>query len=122
MDHQTKNIPQFNSDNAIWRYQVTATLKNAESVIPYLEWLFHGHVQEVCKWASNAEVVQIMNDDESQYQVKSIYWFNSITDFEQYEHEGAPQLRSEGINFAKSIGGVDFERQLGWAWLVRGEG
>jgi hypothetical protein len=125
MDHQTQNKPTFNERQAMWRYQVTATLKDHASIKPYLEWLFDGHVHSVCQWAEQAEVVHLEgNDHLSQHppQVMSIYWFTSQAQFERYKQEGAPLLRAEGIAFSESIGGIEFERKHGWAWQVRGEG
>ena len=122
MDHQTQNKPTFNERQAMWRYQVTATLKDHASIKSYLEWLFDGHVQSVCQWAKHAEVVHLEGNDHLSRQVMSIYWFASQTQFEQYEREGAPILRAEGIAFSESVGGIEFERKLGWAWQVRGEG
>ena len=47
MAHKMTNKPKFNTEPAMWRYQVTATLKSPEAITPYLAWLFDGHVKEV---------------------------------------------------------------------------
>ena len=116
MAHQ-KNL--YSPSNALWRYQVTATLKDEQARSLYLKWLFAGHVQAVCKWALNAEVVQIDEPDQFSGKIMSIYWFKDQEDFTRYEKEGAPKLREEGIAFATSLGGISFERQVGWAWPVK---
>lgn len=103
---------------AKWRYQVNAILKDHEALDRYLEWLFAGHVQAVCEWATSAEIVTLEQDEEEAPKVMSIYWFNNPSEYARYEHEGAPRLREEGIALAKELGGIDFSRSFGWAWSV----
>lgn len=104
----------------MWRYQVTATLRDSDAVQQYLEWLFAGHVAEVCHWAKRAEVVHLTEQNLSK--VMSVYWFSSREDFERYENEGAPALRSEGVKIASALGGISFERTLGWSWSMEMRG
>ena len=106
-----------------WRYQVTATLRDQDAVGLYLNWLFGGHVEAVCKWAERAEVIHLEEPPFSQRtnQVISVYWFKSREDFERYESHGAPALRSEGIELAQKLGGINFERSYGWSWAVGGK-
>ena len=103
----------------VWRYQVTATLQDRSAEQQYIDWLMAGHLQAVCKWAFRAEIVPLDYGDLSP-QVMSIYWFFKRDEFDLYEVEGAPLLRKEGIEFAKTLGGITFERQMGWAWQPRG--
>ena len=108
----------------MWRYQVIATLLDQESVDHYLDWLLRGHVAAVCAWADHAEVVQLQGSDlqKRSTQVMSVYWFASREEFDRYEREGAPLLRAEGIELADQLGGITFERTLGWSQRVEGQG
>ena len=114
--------------SALWRYEVTATLPNRDARDLYLEWLHAGHVSAVCAWAERAEIVSVVapvtspvtsstSGDEAQSDcvVKSVYWFEIEERFNDYEREGAPALRAEGIELSKRIGGVTFERSFGWS-------
>ncbi len=107
-----------NHPNRMWRYQVTANLKDQESTERYLKWLFSGHVKAVCRWAESAEVVHLQTSGETSNRVMSVYWFHSQSDFDRYEREGAPDLRAEGIQLSEALGGILFERELGWAWSI----
>ena len=106
-----------------WRYAVTATLKTEHAQSRYVDWLFDGHVNQVCRWAEEAEVViiddSVTPDGSSYWSVQSIYWFTDQKSFEAYEHEGAQLLRAEGINFAHELGGIDFQRTVGWSRMVK---
>ena len=111
-----------NLSESRWRYTVTATLENEHAQNLYLDWLFAGHVDEVCRWAEEAEVFvyqdKLHPDRPLRYQVQSIYWFTNQLAFQKYEREGAPALRTEGIGFAKTLGGIQFERKMGRSWMV----
>ena len=65
----------------------------------------------------------ILDDDSGQgeaqrWHVLSIYWFTDQRSFNRYEREGAPALRDEGIEFARELGGINFERAVGCSWMV----
>lgn len=105
-----------------WRYAVQATLLNHKAYERYLDWLFSGHVEQVCQWAECAEVVSLEADEESDGEARhvlSVYWFADREAFEQYEKEGAPVLRAEGVALASTLGGISFKREVGWAWPIR---
>ena len=104
-----------------WYYEVTATLISEEARAEYIDWLFAGHVNAVCRWAEEAEVVVLSADplkDDHPWRVKSVYWFTDQYAFNVYEREGAPTLRTEGIALAQKLGGIDFKRDIGWSWTV----
>ena len=105
-----------------WRYAVTATLKDEQAQQRYIDWLFAGHVSEVCHWAEEAEVCVLDDrsgsEDHSQWRVLSIYWFTNQKSFSRYELDGASALRAEGVALAHELGGIDFERAVGWSWMV----
>ena len=113
----SENLPK---QSRYWRYQVTATILKRESLGAYLDWLLAGHVAEVCKWAIKAEIVHLMDEDglTPSNRVMSIYWFADRSDFDCYEREGAPKLRTEGVAFASSIGGISFERSFGVSYQI----
>ena len=113
--------PIHNNLSKRWRYQVSATLQDQDAASLYIDWLFAGHVAAVCTWAERAEVIHLEAPSSSQrtHQVISVYWFKNREDFDRYESHGAPALRSEGIEFAQKLGGIDFERSYGWSWTVR---
>lgn len=106
-------------NGARWRYAVQATLVDEAARDRYIEWLLDGHVDEVCHWALGAEVVIIQRNETSDpVRALSIYWFESPEHFAKYEAEGAPSLRAEGIALAERLGGIQFQRELGWAWPI----
>ena len=78
----------------------------------------------VCAWAEAAEIVLLEPDDSGalpagSLQVKSIYWFSSRAHFQAYEREGAPALRAEGLELARELGGIHFQRASGWSFAER---
>ena len=104
-----------------WYYEVTATLISEEARTEYIDWLFSGHVSAVCRWAEEAEVVALNADtsgSDHPWRVKSVYWFTDQNAFDVYEREGAPTLRTEGIALSHELGGIKFERDMGWSWTV----
>ena len=108
------------SHDKLWRYSVTAVIHDVSRVNDYLDWLLDGHVADVCQWASDAEVVHLSTGDDHvpSNRVMSVYWFNTQADFHRYEREGAPSLRRDGIEFTAAIGGVTFERDVGWSYRI----
>ena len=97
-------------------YVVTATLHDQSDAERYIEWLKRGHVQAVLKWASRAEIVLLDSSSRthaSDMYVQSIYLFKDRATFQRYEEEGAPQLRAEGIEFAKSLARIELKRSIG---------
>ena len=97
-------------------YVVTATLCDQSDAERYIEWLKRGHVQAVLKWASRAEIVLLDSPSHmhtGDVHVQSAYLFEDRAAFQRYEEEGAPQLRAEGIEFAKSLARIEFKRSIG---------
>lgn len=110
--HQHQTLARH--EGSTWRYAVTATLTTQEALEHYLDWLLDGHINEVCLWAEEAEVVE-----QSGLKVQSVYWFKDYETFERYEREGAPKLREEGVRFAQELGGIVFERTTGWSLKIK---
>ena len=97
-------------------YVVTAILHDRSDAERYIEWLKRGHVQAVLKWASRAEIVLLDSPSHTHtgdVYVQSTYLFEDRAAFQRYEEEGAPQLRAEGIEFAKSLASIEFKRSIG---------
>ena len=114
-----QNSPTQNQGR--WYYEVTATLISEEARAEYIDWLFAGHVKEVCHWAEEAEIIALGAEasvSEHPWRVKSVYWFTDRRAFDVYEREGAPKLRIEGVTLAQKLGGIDFRRDVGWSWTV----
>jgi hypothetical protein len=90
------------------RYTVAVTFPDDETAERWLKWLRSGHVTEVlARGASAAEIVRC-DGPVIEYEVR--YCFPSRDDFDRYEREHAPRLRSEALRLFPPEHGIHYHR------------
>jgi hypothetical protein len=92
-------------------YTITATFPDRTLADEWLRWLREGHVAEVLAGGATRAEIVALDAPAHAYEVR--YQFPSREAFEQYEREGAPRLRAEGLRLFPVEKGIHYRRSTG---------
>jgi hypothetical protein len=95
-------------------YAVTATLPDEATAAEYLDWLGHGHTQQVvAAGASSARIVRLDGDPGGTPRIETQYVFPDRAAFDRYVSTAAPGLRAEGLARFPPSRGITMVRRSG---------